>query len=63
MRGFDETASLFPGVMLKNATHTHLPEIWYKSNQSDEDFKTPEVFPISVPYASDVYPAVRGCDA
>ncbi len=45
MRGFGATASLFPGGTLKNATHTS-PGNPVKFNQSDDDFETPEVFPL-----------------
>ncbi len=44
MRGFGITPSLFPGRTLKNATHTS-PGNPVESNQSDDDFDTPEVFP------------------
>ncbi len=44
MRGFSVTATLFPGGTLKNATHTS-PGNPEQSNQSDDDFDTPEVFP------------------
>ncbi len=44
MRGFGVTATLFPGGTLKNATHTS-PGNPEQSNQSDDDFDTPEVFP------------------
>ncbi len=43
VREFGATASLFPGRMLKKR-HMRHPEILYIL--SDDDFETPEVFPI-----------------
>ncbi len=48
VRGFGATASLFPDGTLQNTTHTS-PGNSVEFNQSDDDFKTPEVFPIVQP--------------
>ncbi len=45
MRGFGIIAFLFPDGTLQNVTHTS-PGNPVEFNQSSDDFKTPEVFPI-----------------